>query len=147
MQCLFPELLHFIMYPIHKQTDSTWLSWIFTAVKANMMHLHVKTNTDIFMLYYQQMHNSFRGLASDSNKTGKRNSNSVTVSNWNILHLSHLLTRRVQKPFYIFPEHTTLTGFFFYGDLINPSVSCFHHLSKLCCKSYLAKYCSALFHL
>lgn len=90
---------------------------------------------------------AFRGLASDRNKTGKRNSNSVIVSNWNTLHLSHLLTRRVQKFFYIFPEHTTLPGFSFYGDLINPSVPCFHHLSKLCCKFYLAKHCSALFDL
>lgn len=44
IQCLFQELLHGVTYPAHKQTDSSQLSWNFTAIKANLMHIHRKYN-------------------------------------------------------------------------------------------------------
>lgn len=44
MQCLFQELLRGVTHPAHKQTDSSQLSWNFTAIKTNLRHIYPKYN-------------------------------------------------------------------------------------------------------
>lgn len=65
---------------------------------------------------------------------------------------SHMLTRRVKKYFtrFLNISHYLDSSNILHlleGDQTNPTVSYFHCLTKLCCKSYLAKYYFTLFHL